>query len=135
MEYTFQALLVQKNASRLINELLFTLTEVPFDTADLKMTGDGISTLTRDPEIWDVTKWSDEETMNEYKAKITDLRDLISEIKKDNAFRGETVETLKKIQMIFQDPISEWLCKSLKIDMDGRPCTPWAPDLLWYSLS
>jgi len=43
---------------------------------------------------------------NEYKAKITDLRDLISEIKKDNAFRGETVETLKKIQMIFQDPIS-----------------------------
>jgi len=74
MEYTFQALLVQKNASRLINELLFTLTEVPFDTADLKMTGDGISTLTRDPEIWDVTKWSDEETMNEYKAKIEVLR-------------------------------------------------------------
>ena len=74
MEYTFQALLVQKNASRLINELLFTLTEVPFDTADLKMTGDGISALTRDPEIWDVTKWSDEETMNEYKAKIEVLR-------------------------------------------------------------
>tara|TARA_R110001632_G_scaffold231978_1_gene371611 strand:+ start:799 stop:1065 length:267 start_codon:yes stop_codon:yes gene_type:complete len=74
MEYTFQALLVQKNASRLINELLFTLTEVPFDIADHKMTGDGISALTRDPEIWDVTKWSDEETMNEYKAKIEVLR-------------------------------------------------------------
>jgi hypothetical protein len=34
----------------------------------------------------------------------------------------------------FQDPISEWLCKSLKIDMDGRPCTPRELDLLWYSL-
>ena len=26
---------------------------------------------------------------------------------------------------IFQDPISEWLCKPLKIDMDERPSTPW----------
>jgi oligopeptide transport system ATP-binding protein len=30
----------------------------------------------------------------------------IEEIRKDNAFRGETVEIMKKIQMIFQDPIS-----------------------------
>jgi len=43
---------------------------------------------------------------NILKDKITELRQLIEDIKKDNAFRGETVETLKKIQMIFQDPIS-----------------------------
>ena len=30
----------------------------------------------------------------------------IKEIKADNAFKGETYETMKKIQMIFQDPIS-----------------------------
>lgn len=42
----------------------------------------------------------------EYKQKISELRDLIAEVKRDNAFKGETVETLKKIQMIFQDPIS-----------------------------
>jgi oligopeptide transport system ATP-binding protein len=41
-----------------------------------------------------------------YKSKIEELRAKISEIKEDNAFKGETVETLKKIQMIFQDPIS-----------------------------
>lgn len=42
----------------------------------------------------------------EYKEQISKLRELIREVKNDNAFRGDTIETLKKIQMIFQDPIS-----------------------------
>jgi len=33
-------------------------------------------------------------------------KDQASALRKDNAFRGETLKTMKKIQMIFQDPIS-----------------------------
>lgn len=40
----------------------------------------------------------DGQEAQEYKDKITQLRELITEIKHDNAFRGETVETLKKIK-------------------------------------
>jgi oligopeptide transport system ATP-binding protein len=42
----------------------------------------------------------------EYESKLNDEKEKIQEIRKDNAFRGETVEIMKKIQMIFQDPIS-----------------------------
>jgi len=44
--------------------------------------------------------------IEEYNEKINSKLEQIKEIKKDNAFRGETVERMKKIQMIFQDPIS-----------------------------
>ncbi|MDX9691898.1 MAG: ATP-binding cassette domain-containing protein [Acholeplasmataceae bacterium] len=37
---------------------------------------------------------------------LADEKARIEKIRKDNAFRGETVEIMKKIQMIFQDPIS-----------------------------
>jgi oligopeptide transport system ATP-binding protein len=40
------------------------------------------------------------------KADINEQKAQIKEILKDNAFKGETYETMKKIQMIFQDPIS-----------------------------
>lgn len=36
----------------------------------------------------------------------TEQRELARELKNDNAFKGSTVEVMKKIQMIFQDPIS-----------------------------
>jgi oligopeptide transport system ATP-binding protein len=41
--------------------------------------------------------------LNEYVSKE---RALLKEILADNKFKGETYETMKKIQMIFQDPIS-----------------------------
>ena len=40
------------------------------------------------------------------KAIIAAEKAKIDLLRKDNAFRGETLETMKKIQMIFQDPIS-----------------------------
>ncbi|TNF08255.1 MAG: ATP-binding cassette domain-containing protein [Bacillota bacterium] len=42
----------------------------------------------------------------ELEAYISEQRDIIKGILNDNAFRGETYEIMKKIQMIFQDPIS-----------------------------
>lgn len=42
----------------------------------------------------------------ELKELIAKNKKLITELKRDNAFRGETVEIMKSIQMIFQDPIS-----------------------------
>ena len=49
---------------------------------------------------------ADISTFEELKNKIHALRKDIKEIKHDNEFKGETVEVLKRIQMIFQDPIS-----------------------------
>jgi len=37
---------------------------------------------------------------------VTEQREIIKGILSDNAFRGDTYEIMKKIQMIFQDPIS-----------------------------
>ncbi|PKK87604.1 MAG: oligopeptide ABC transporter ATP-binding protein [Tenericutes bacterium HGW-Tenericutes-8] len=37
---------------------------------------------------------------------IQDEKEKINSLRDDNAFKGETLETMKKIQMIFQDPIS-----------------------------
>lgn len=42
----------------------------------------------------------------ELKAYIREQKQNIRKLKKDNAFRGELVQTMKQIQMIFQDPIS-----------------------------
>jgi oligopeptide transport system ATP-binding protein len=46
------------------------------------------------------------EVKNKLKEDILALKQEIKEIKSDNAFKGETYATMKKIQMIFQDPIS-----------------------------
>jgi len=37
---------------------------------------------------------------------IADEKEKINSLRDDNAFKGETLDTMKKIQMIFQDPIS-----------------------------
>ena len=42
----------------------------------------------------------------ERNAYIDEQKELIKDIKADNAFTGETVEIMREIQMIFQDPIS-----------------------------
>lgn len=42
----------------------------------------------------------------ELKVKIDEQKVVMKDILKDNALRGETKDTMKKIQMIFQDPIS-----------------------------
>ncbi|MFA5006017.1 MAG: ATP-binding cassette domain-containing protein [Candidatus Izemoplasmatales bacterium] len=39
-------------------------------------------------------------------AKTVDVKARAASLRKDNAFRGQTLQTMKKIQMIFQDPIS-----------------------------
>ncbi|MDD3126654.1 MAG: ATP-binding cassette domain-containing protein [Candidatus Izemoplasmatales bacterium] len=59
----------------------------------------------------DPTKFADNQAeIDKIKAELRTLinveRNKITALKKDNAFRGETLETMKKIQMIFQDPIS-----------------------------
>lgn len=50
------------------------------------------------------------EKVQELKKELRDFvnknKTTMREIKFDNSFRGQTVETMKKIQMIFQDPIS-----------------------------
>lgn len=74
MQYTFESILVQKNANKLINELLCTLDEEAFD--GYRTTGDSLSALLKDEFVWDVTKWADEETMNEYKLQVEILRRL-----------------------------------------------------------
>ena len=74
MKITHEALCVQKNASQLINELLFTLQE--FDTGEYRTDGDSLFDLYNDETIWDVNKWTDEETMNEHRSIILVLRKL-----------------------------------------------------------
>lgn len=43
---------------------------------------------------------------NQLKVDVSEQKEKIKSIKKDNAFKGETFDIMKKIQMIFQDPIS-----------------------------
>ena len=63
MKLTHEALVVQKNASQLINDLLYTLQD--FDAEGYRTDGDSLSDLMHDTDIWDVSKWVDEDTMNE----------------------------------------------------------------------
>ena len=88
MELTHEALVVQKNANQLINDLLYSLQE--FD-ADYRTDGDGLADLLADTDIWDVSKWVDEDTMNEVKIKVEVLRRLfdMSEMIESNAFRND----------------------------------------------
>jgi len=74
MKITHEALCVQKNASQLINELLYTLQE--FDIEGYKTDGDSLFDLYNDKTIWDVNKWTDEETMNEHRSIILVLKKL-----------------------------------------------------------
>lgn len=86
MELTHAALVVQKNASQLINDLLYSLQE--FD-ADYRTDGDGLFDLLHDKDVWDVSKWVDEDTMNEVKIQVEVLRRLFdwSEMIESNQHR------------------------------------------------
>ena len=55
-------------------------------------------------------KYVDQTRIDQAKAILDEIiakeKELMEEIKNDNAYRGENVQIMKKIQMIFQDPIS-----------------------------
>tara|TARA_R110000744_G_scaffold94444_1_gene182342 strand:- start:1238 stop:1618 length:381 start_codon:yes stop_codon:yes gene_type:complete len=89
MKLTHEALVVQKNASQLINDLLYNLQE--FDAEGYQTDGDSLADLMHDTDIWDVSKWVDEDTMNEVKIKVEVLRRLfdMSEMIESNAFRND----------------------------------------------
>jgi|TARA_R110000751_G_scaffold305885_1_gene423214 hypothetical protein len=88
MELTHEALVVQKNANQLINDLLYSLQE--FD-ADYRTDGDGLADLLADTDIWDVSKWVDEEIMNDVKVQVQVLQRLFdwSEMIESNAHRND----------------------------------------------
>ena len=89
MKLTHEALVVQKNASQLINDLLYTLQD--FDAEGYQTDGDSLSDLMHDTDIWDVSKWVDEDTMNETRIKVEVLRKLFdwSEMIDSNAYRND----------------------------------------------
>ena len=89
MKLTHEALVVQKNASQLINDLLYTLQD--FDAEGYQTDGDSLSDLMHDTDIWDVSKWVDEDTMNETRIKVEVLRKLFdwSEMIESNAYRND----------------------------------------------
>jgi len=89
MKLTHEALVVQKNASQLINDLLYTLQD--FDAEGYRTDGDSLSDLMHDTDIWDVSKWVDEDTMNETRIKVEVLRKLFdwSEMIESNAYRND----------------------------------------------
>ena len=89
MKLTLEALVVQKNASQLINDLLYTLQD--FDAEGYQTDGDSLSDLMHDTDIWDVSKWVDEDTMNETRIKVEVLRKLFdwSEMIESNAYRND----------------------------------------------
>ena len=89
MKLTHEALVVQKNASQLINDLLYNLQE--FDAEGYQTDGDSLADLMHDTDIWDVSKWVDEDTMNEVKIQVEVLRRLfdMSEMIESNAFRND----------------------------------------------
>ena len=87
MKLTHEALVVQKNASQLINDLLYNLQE--FDAEGYQTDGDSLADLMHDTDIWDVSKWVDEDTMNEVKIQVDVLRRLfdMSEMIESNKHR------------------------------------------------
>ena len=89
MKLTHEALVVQKNASQLINDLLYNLQE--FDAEGYQTDGDSLADLMHDTDIWDVSKWVDEDTMNEVKIQVEVLRRLfdMSEMIESNALRND----------------------------------------------
>jgi len=89
MKLTHESLVVQKNASQLINDLLYTLQD--FDAEGYQTDGDSLSDLMHDTDIWDVSKWVDEDTMNETRIKVEVLRKLFdwSEMIESNAYRND----------------------------------------------
>ena len=58
------------------------------------------------PEKYAVDQEAVLKVKEELKQYVEEQKNIIRDILKDNAFKGETYETMKKIQMIFQDPIS-----------------------------
>ena len=58
------------------------------------------------PENYESNKEEILKIRTELKVYIKEQKALIKQMKKDNAYKGELVENMKKIQMIFQDPIS-----------------------------
>ncbi|MDD3477552.1 MAG: ATP-binding cassette domain-containing protein, partial [Candidatus Izemoplasmatales bacterium] len=60
----------------------------------------------RDPEAFPVDDAKIEQLQLAAQEELKAMQEKLHQMKMDNAFRGETVETMKKIQMIFQDPIS-----------------------------
>ena len=87
MKLTHEALVVQKNANQLINDLLYTLQD--FDAEGYQTNGDSLADLMHDTNIWDVSKWVDEDMMNETRIKVEVLRRLFdwSEMIESNQHR------------------------------------------------
>ena len=58
------------------------------------------------PDQYQVDTEKIEQIKHERNTYIAEQKAEVKALKKDNAYRGDTYETMKKIQMIFQDPIS-----------------------------
>ena len=112
MELTHEALVVQKNANQLINDLLYTLQDM--EAEGYRTDGDSLSDLAADTDIWDVSKWADEDTMNDARIKVQVLRVLFdwSEIIESNQYRCEMAA--RNVERLLPDLESEAREKELK---------------------
>ncbi len=111
MKLTHEALLVQKNASQLINELLSILDEMP---EGYRTDGDSLSDLYADEDVWDVNNWEDEETMNEYRMQIFVLRKLfdMSETIENQSYRS--MIATRNVEKLLPDSESKEMMSDLK---------------------
>lgn len=79
--------------SKLLNEQVEQLTNLKNDAKS-------------HPEHYAENKEEIKKIKDDLNVYVKEQKALIRQMKKDNAFKGELVENMKKIQMIFQDPIS-----------------------------
>jgi len=83
--------------------------KVQIETAKTKKT-QALELLNKDftdnPEKYEIDEAKITEIKEKLSKDVAEQKAYIKEIKEDNKFKGETYATMKKIQMIFQDPIS-----------------------------
>ena len=83
--------------------------KVQIETAKTKKT-QALELLNKDftdnPEKYEIDEAKITEIKDKLSKDVAEQKAYIKEIKEDNKFKGETYATMKKIQMIFQDPIS-----------------------------
>ena len=113
MKLTHEALVVQKNANQLINDLLYTLQDMG-EIEGYRTDADSLSDLAADTDIWDVSKWVDEDIMNEARIKVQVLRLLFdwSEMIENNQYRCEMAA--RNVERLLPDLESEAREKDLK---------------------
>lgn len=93
MKLTHEAICVQKNASQLINEVLWFLSSEPEAFKGYEATTESLRLLYLDEKVWDPILWGGEDSMNDarndirFAIELFRLNDIIEAELYENGFK------------------------------------------------